>query len=448
MKSSETISGSTEPAQRPSELQSTLQDMQRIFGSIGLLVILYTSMIGTKFLAKPVVTRDYSYFSYDPGMFTYLLYGLVLFVPAITAAIIPGRLLVRAIPVSIVILLGWAAVSLWWSESQLIGATRLVLAASTLLGTLICVASIGPRRTIEIVGLFLGIVVVLDWIAVLAIPTTVNSPWEIDGDMGWVGVHSHKNSAGAIAALASLYYLSHVLFKPSWSRVGLLFLYAAFLWGTHSRTSIGVAAVVGAVLVMFWLGTKSQLWAQLLRVGLIFTLIAFALTILSSLDVIQSYLSNPRVFNGRGTLWHIGVEYLRDHFWLGSGFGSFWRVGGDGPTLRYSHGWGGFSYAAHNGYLDAFITMGFIGFSLAIVAFVVAPAITILRPESRLPSEYQFVAAAFVFFAILQNLLESTFLVVTSPSYVGWAVGLGLAQFCHARSEFWRLPREQASAES
>jgi O-antigen ligase len=402
--------------------------MQRIFGSIGLLVILYTSMIGTKFLAKPVITRDYSYFSYDPGLLTYLLYGLLLLVPAITAAVMPGKLLVRAIPVSVVILLGWAAASLLWSEFQLIGATRLVLAASTLLGILICIAGIGPTRTMEIVGLFLGILVVLDWIAVLAIPVTVNSPWEIDGDVGWLGVHSHKNAAGAIAALGSLYYLSHLLFKPNWSRAVLFFLYAAFLWGTQSRTSIGIAAVVGLALVIFWLGTKSRLWGQLLRVGLIFALIAVALTIVLSLDVIQSYLSNPRVFNGRGTLWHIGVEYLRDHFWLGSGFGSFWRVGIDGPTLRYSQGWAGFSFAAHNGYLDAFITMGFIGFSLAILAFVVAPATTLFRLERRLPTHYQFVAVAFISFTVLQNLLESTFLVVTSPSYVGWAVGLGLAR--------------------
>jgi hypothetical protein len=72
--------------------------------------------------------------------------------------------------------------------------------------------------------------------------------------------------------------------------------------------------------------------------------------------------------------------------------------------------------------------MGFIGFSLAILAFVVAPATTLFRLERRLPTHYQFVAVAFISFTVLQNLLESTFLVVTSPSYVGWAVGLGLAR--------------------
>jgi O-antigen ligase len=384
-------------------------------------------MIGPKLFAKPTDFTDFSYFSYQPGIFSYLLYGLCIVVPTIAAVRMSFASLARAVPISVLLLLLWATASLGWSDFPMIGALRLIVAASMLLGTLVCTTSIGARKTIKIVGLFLGAVLVLDWISIFSLPSAVQLANEqVSSDVGWRGIHSHKNIAGVVAALGTLYFVSHVIVKPTWRNAGFMCLSASFLWVTYSRTSIGTAAVVSLVLLMLWLGSRSQLLAQLFRIGCLVTFIALVGAVAISQEAIVAELSDPRAFNGRGAVWLIAVDYLRNHFWLGSGFGSFWRVGVEGPALRYSLGWAGFSYNGHNGYLDVFLTMGVIGFILTIVAFAIAPAIQLSRVNRYLPEQHKLVAVAFILFGILQNLLESTFLVASSSTFIGWAIGLGI----------------------
>jgi O-antigen ligase len=324
-------------------------------------------------------------------------------------------------------LLLWAVLSLAWSDFKIIGTIRWVQAASVLMGTLVCVTSIGPKRTLEVIGVFLSVVLVLDWISISVTSNAVQTSGDQVGtSLGWRGLHNHKNRAGAVAAIGTLYFLAKLLVRPKWITSGFFGLSVAFLWGTNSRTSIGAAVLASLVVLLMRLGSKSKLLARLLLTGAFFAVVTVIVLVIGGHDLILARLSDPRAFTGRSALWQIGVDYLRDHFWLGSGFGSFWRVGLEGPTLRYSTGWPGFSFHGHNGYLDTFITMGVIGFGLAIVAFVIAPAVAVVRFGKSVAQEYKLIAVAFIFFAIVQNFLETTFLYASSISFVAWAIGLAI----------------------
>jgi hypothetical protein len=69
-------------------------------------------------------------------------------------------------------------------------------------------------------------------------------------------------------------------------------------------------------------------------------------------------VNDPRTFTGRVLIWRALMNFIGDHFWLGTGYGSFWNVGDDGPIYRYASGWVTRISEGHNGYLDLACQLG------------------------------------------------------------------------------------------
>jgi O-antigen ligase len=86
-------------------------------------------------------------------------------------------------------------------------------------------------------------------------------------------------------------------------------------------------------------------------------------------------------------------------------------------VLNISHG--------HNAYLQMLVTIGGVGFVLAIIAFVIQPLVAFVRMT---PNALALAAPLFTIFAfmILHNLLESDFLEGDGPAWVIFLISLAL----------------------
>ena len=157
-----------------------------------------------------------------------------------------------------------------------------------------------------------------------------------------------------------------------------------------------------------------------------------ALGVLAVAIVIGDYhhiarvLGDPARFTGRSAIWQAEIAYIRDHPLLGSGFGSFADTGSLSPLYHYvgaawvqnvSHG--------HNAYLQLFVTIGGIGFALAMWSLVITPAFAFWRGNAAQIDSMSMLFTIFVFI-LLHNGLESDFLEGDGAAWVAFVLVLAM----------------------
>ncbi|HEY8254952.1 MAG TPA: O-antigen ligase family protein, partial [Rhizomicrobium sp.] len=121
-------------------------------------------------------------------------------------------------------------------------------------------------------------------------------------------------------------------------------------------------------------------------------------------------LEDPAEFTGRAEIWAAELRYIGDHPLLGAGFGTFTDTKAQSPLHNYVSGsWVDAVSHGHNGYLQVLVTIGGVGFVLAMLALVAAPARRLWSLDLREDGFKPLLAAIFVF-AVLHNFMESDFL--------------------------------------
>jgi len=126
--------------------------------------------------------------------------------------------------------------------------------------------------------------------------------------------------------------------------------------------------------------------------------------------VLRHLLEDPQEFTGRTAIWTAELGYIRDHPFLGSGFGTFADSGGLSPLHNYAGGaWVESAAHGHDGYLQLLVTIGGIGFVLAMLALVIEPLRRFWALDWDEDGFKPMLFALFVFL-ILHNVMESDFL--------------------------------------
>jgi O-antigen ligase len=199
-----------------------------------------------------------------------------------------------------------------------------------------------------------------------------------DGVRGFIGVATDKNMLGAVclfSGLGAVWRIVHAL-RDTKARGGspvvvaqgaILAMALWLLWNANSMTSIG-CLVLGAVLIV---GTTVRTLAQ--RRGLVHAMSVAAIAaacVPLFLDVAGGVLSavgRDPTLTQRTELWG-DVVALNPNPWLGAGFESFW-LGSRLHLLWAKYQWR--PNEAHNGYLEVFLNLGWIGLTLLTVVVVV-----------------------------------------------------------------------------
>lgn len=347
----------------------------RLFVLLGLLVLIG----GFDFLFSSGETSQGMDSTSNPKRLLSLLlvYGVALVVvllqptrQAVSLALNPIVLLVVGLPL----------VSVLWSLDPSLSIKRAAAHALTIVFLLM----IASRLTLEEFCRALLIGVTLT--ALLSLALVVAAPGigvaQTGSNAGaWQGSLLHKSNLGRVCVMGlvvALCFPRSGVTSDRWIRIVCASCCSVLLIGTQSRVAwmtIGVALLVTVVFKAIQLRTI-DLWIRLsvLLVGLV----CFSGLVFLFLEDTIAVAGRDLTFTGRSSLWAAAISAARDqHPVLGAGFGAFWFDGNVEAIWYHILHWQGVPSHGHNGYLDAWLEMGWLGV-VSLVVLVPVMTFTIL----------------------------------------------------------------------
>jgi O-antigen ligase len=240
----------------------------------------------------------------------------------------------------------------------------------------------------------------------------------------WRGLYFHKNIAGSVSAITAMIFFFEALKSRPLLNGALCAGAIGFTIMTVSKSSIGLLPVAIAAGCLYRLAWRRGIDRAIVATGLLVLAGIAGLAIAGNAEFISHAFRDPTELTGRTAIWQGEVAFIRDHFMLGGGFGSFADTGaasllhnyvGDAWVQNISHG--------HNAYLQLLVTIGAIGFALAMLTFVVQPARAFWRFDELSTDARSLLLAIFVFM-VLHNFLESDFLEGDDPAWVAFLLML------------------------
>ena len=321
-----------------------------------------------------------------------------------------GLMAVRAIPASVWLLLGWCIASALWSDFPGVVIRRAGLEVIIVLSVFLSIETLGAQRAFAIWKWLLLAILVVNWISIPLIPAAKHFASEIDTALigNWRGLYGHKNITGAVCVITAVIFFFSRHGRGNWIGLSVALAATVFLVFSQSKSSLGFLPMAIAAGMAYRIGWQDGLSRAIITLLGVMALFGLGIAMLLYADALNRLLSDPTEFTGRSAIWAAEIAYIRDHPLFGSGFGTFADNGGRSPLYGYiTDNWLETVAHGHNGYLQLLVTIGGIGFVLAMAALVISPAIRFWRLGGDGSKPMLF--ALFVF-TLLHNVMESDFL--------------------------------------
>src|SRR3954452_4217246 len=225
-----------------------------------------------------------------------------------------------------------------------------------------------PRELMQLVAwaLFLGAVLSLA-LVILYPGATIHQGPPLGGS--WLGSFGHKNRLGRMMTLGVVIFALLMIEeggKTRWFNWAGLLMCGFMLGMSQSRT----AWVTTAVLLIFSPLLRFLRGARLpmsLRVGSLLILgFVLIMAVVQFLVVGLEAMGRDLTFTGRTTIWAYAIIAGMDHSMLGAGYRAFWTP--EGASYVYARIWAVVGNG-HNGYLDVWLELGFVGLGLFLLMF-------------------------------------------------------------------------------
>ncbi|MCX8998126.1 O-antigen ligase family protein [Rhizobiaceae bacterium BDR2-2] len=353
--------------------------------------------------------------------FFLLMFGLtILFTLANLKAI-----LFRAFQPMLFVLFAWILLSCLWAIDPVTSFKRSVLAIIVAVITINMTAYLGPEKIMDILYKSLISLLIVNFLSVALVPNwAIHLSDEYDEGLigAWKGIMIHKNVASGVSSVSAIIFFFKFYTRHRLHDLVLTVLAIVFLMGTSGKTSIGfLLPSIAFALAYRWMMLSNHKNKLLLT-----TLLSIVAVLMIGYgifrDEIIEVFSNPQSFTGRVAIWNAIIAYGKDHFWLGSGYGSFWQIGEKSPIfwMNIQQMWLTGVAHSHNGFLEMWVTTGIIGLVLSLISGLVMPIIGLFyasREDANIASLY----AGIWLFCLLTNLLETRFLTKDS---VMWTIML------------------------
>jgi exopolysaccharide production protein ExoQ len=357
-----------------------------------------------------------------------LCYLLVFGTITISAFAKRGINAIGAIPLSFAILLGWCALSSIWATDPDVSFRRAILEIMVVLSAFLSVDTVGPTRALKLFMYVLAGILIMNWLSIPLTAQAIHQPGDIEPDVvgDWRGLYFHKNIAGAVCALSVMVFLYYAIAEKKWLLYGGLALGAlGFLVMTKSKSSMGLLPIALFAAALYRWAWRRDIDRVILVIASVLVTIGLAVLFIANYDLIVSMLADPEQFTGRAEIWQGEVAYIRDHLFIGSGFGTFADTGTTSPIHDYVGGWVSTVAQGHNGYLELAVTTGLTGFIIGMIAMIVLPAAAFWGRNDAEPWLKALLFAIFVFF-VLHNFMESDFLAADGVVWVAFLLMLGI----------------------
>jgi exopolysaccharide production protein ExoQ len=319
------------------------------------------------------------------------------------------------------LLFGLVIISVFWSYSPELTKVRIIAMIGTMLFSLYLASRYTLKEQLQLLGWIFGITILSSTILAIFLPKY--------GLMGgvhlgaWRGIFNHKNGLGRIMVIGVVVFCLLALSVKKqrwifWSLSG-----ASVMLIVLSKAS---SPLVNLVILMSLLAVLPILrWNYIFMVPIIIGLssvgiIVYSVT-MSNAEQIAGAFGKNLTFTGRTDFWPLVLDKIAERPWLGYGFGSFWQ-GLDGPS---AYVWNATVFKtpnSHNGYLDLFLDLGIIGFSIYAILFINAfrKALIYIRLTGTPDRFWPVLLLAYI---VLSNLTESS--LVIQNNFL-WVVQLGI----------------------
>jgi O-antigen ligase len=297
-------------------------------------------------------------------------------------------------------LLGLTVLSALWSAAPEIAFRRaLALLGTSLFGIYLHVRYT-PEEQWRLLGWALGFGIIL------SLPIVALSGEETQGLLV-SGIYENKNSLGRMMALGTLVYL-FLAWTGRRRAISVLFLGLSVVLVLLARSATALVVVLTIVSLIPMLRTLDRDIRPIIVFGCIGVLLvgALVLFVAPSAESITGLVGRDVTLTGRTALWAAVLEMIREHFWLGYGYETFW-LSNLGFRAAVDEGAGWTSPNAHNGFLEITLDLGSIGLLLFVFTLVrgadrAVRALQVQRtPLALWPLVY-------LCFMALYNLTEST----------------------------------------
>ena len=350
-------------------------------------------------------------------------------------------------------LLGFASPVLWWRRGELVDALRRLWPIALLFAWFIATSrwAIDPDASGRRLFLY-----VVDLVICLAVSLGLKDPRRMHGtlavacaivvgidlgswivapvasmtEIGLAGIHTHKNTLGAVMLLTGLICAPYAAGRQG--LMGRIFWWSVFiasfvlLVASKSKPSLAIliaAGVVGPILLAVLRSRSEVLWGLGFSVLALIAAAAFGWLAWCAVQGLDPLAPAEKVtFTQRTDVWRFTISQFLQHPWRGVGFGSFWDVDPKVQPSLQTDLWFAQPDAptneSHNGYLDLLVTTGVPGLigALALLFRWISRSLGLLRRavldplamEGRaLP--YLCYLAFFPLVFVVHNFMESTY---------------------------------------
>ena len=336
---------------------------------------------------------------------------------------------VLAIPIPMMVALAYCWLSLAWAIEPGIALRRLVLLTLIVWMVFAMIRQLKFEEVLFILRWLTAILLVANYIAAIFFPSfgthiaNQMDQFALVGD--WRGILTHKNIAGVTTAFTVILFAYSPGRMPRKLQYAVLVAAMFFLYMTNSKTSFGLciaALAAGTVFLRYKLRYKGGVIAVVALLGIVATVLGAVYQ-----NPLVEKLNDPTAFTGRTKIWKMLYQYISDHPFLGSGYGSFWNIGASSPVFHYASDEVTQVPYGHNGFLDIAAQLGIPGLIMVIIVAVVIPFRKLLNSPFLTGSRGAMLVALFLF-CICYNFTESALFYPDSVVWVMLMITMGLSQ--------------------
>jgi len=185
------------------------------------------------------------------------------------------------------------------------------------------------------------------------------------------GIHLYKNMLGPINLLGIIVFLQMLRIRRYRliSQFGFGLSLFLIIYSRSITSLFGLFFIL--VLYLLYNMLKSRQWGVLSLLILLVILVGiFGQWLLINLGDILRIFGKDATLTGRIPLWERAMEFGIERPWLGYGFKAFWSE----ETYHIQY-WQDMRYwaakHAHNGFLQLFLELGFVGFMIFLLSFLI-----------------------------------------------------------------------------
>ena len=282
----------------------------------------------------------------------------------------------------------------------------------------------GRLHLASLLGLAAGLLLGLSYFGVIFMPQyAIHQPTDlIEPNLAgnWRGIFAHKNEASAIFSMIA--FIGVFVARSGRMALGTALCAFSLLFvvlsdGKSSTLLCGAAFMIS--LIAARRGASLLSGAAVLAPLLALNALGLGSVAFPQLASISAALPVDATFTGRTDIWRFALQNIPSHLWLGHGFSAFWNSESVRSAAADAGSWAGQAAHAHNGYLDAVLSMGLLGLGLVIWAFIIQPFADVRR-AMRLGADPALVMALaqIWLFGIYLSALESFFFDRSNPIWI------------------------------